>query len=138
MIGITQDQITESVTWLIGTQFELERIKRDSEEFDTLTNEEGIYGYHTLGIALHDLAHVPMPQKYGTTSLLVMDECDEPRLVTLADHKGNVMLGFFRLKPKSASAYSALHFVVSLWNGSTLPDAIRYAMPLDAKVDEHE
>ena len=128
MIGITQDQIHESIAWIICTQFILKRIEPDSEEFGTL-NADGIYGYHTLGILFHDLSHIPMAKKYGTVSLLIMDECDHPRLVTLADHKGNVALGFFELVPTNMYAYKMLHFVVDLWNQSPLSDAVKDVLP---------
>ena len=128
MIGITQDQIRESIAWIICTQFNLKRIEPDSEEFCTLS-AEGIYGYHTLGIIFHDLSHIPMEQKYGTASLLIMDECDHPRLVTLADHKGNVALGFFELVPFNECAYKMLHLLYELWSQSTLSGAIKAVMP---------
>jgi hypothetical protein len=70
-----------------------------------------------------------MAQKYGTVSLLIMDECDHPRLVTLADHKGNVALGFFELVPFNECAYKMLHLLYELWSQSTLSGAIKAVMP---------
>ena len=117
---IDDGQIKEALEWLIESAFVLEPIEQDSNEFkEFTTKDEGIYGYHTCPILL-DGINTDMLDNYGSVSILIEDEADAPRLVTISDHKGSVAMGLYRLKPKSEIACVLMHFIFGLENNERL------------------
>jgi hypothetical protein len=124
MSDLKAAEVKEALEWLIQNAFTQERIEQEDNEFDVFTNE-GIYGYHTLSILLDGIT-TDMPAGYGSLSLLIEDEADKPRLVTIADHKGSVAMGLYKLIPKSEIAYTLLHFIVDIYKGSTLVSCLQY------------